>query len=436
MRLWSLVWKGLLVSLALLILWPWFVDAQTTGATNTVVTVSQGGTAVVETGARETVRLTFWLDQIAPLRQLLFGFPVWEYIAIAIYVIIALLVARFLDYLIGVRLQSWAAKTATKIDDWILRLLHGPLKLIVFIVFLHIGLEVFHWPDWISAWLKKGLHVIIAFSITYMALRVVDLLISHWRVRAAAKEDTTFNEQLFPIISRSLKTFVILIAVLVTADNLQINIRSAIAGLSIGGLALGLAAQDTVANLFGAVAVFMDKPFKLGDSVRVESFEGTVEAIGLRSTQIRNPEGFLITVPNKTMGNAVITNVTRRPSFRTLMNIGVTYDTTSAKLEEGVAILNDVMEKHPLTRDKIVSFNRFADSSLNIQVLHWMKTGDYKEYMRVLHSMNMAIKQRFDAAGIGFAFPTQTVYLKQDSEWQLAMPDDTKAPPTPADRPV
>jgi MscS family membrane protein len=436
MRFWNLVWKGLLVSLALLVLWPWFVDAQTTGGTNTVVTVSQGGTAVVETGARETVRLTFWLDQIAPLRQLLFGFPVWEYIAIAIYVVIALLVARCLDYLIGVRLQSWAARTTTKIDDWILRLLHGPLKLIVFIVFLHIGLEVFHWPAWIAAWLKKALYVIIAFSITYMALRVVDLLISHWRVRAAAKEDTTFNEQLFPIISRSLKTFVILVAILVTADNLQINIRSAIAGLSIGGLALGLAAQDTVANLFGAVAVFMDKPFKLGDSVRVESFEGNVEAIGLRSTQIRNPEGFLITVPNKTMGNAVITNVTRRPNFRTLMNIGVTYDTSSAKLEEGIAILNDVLGKQPLTQDKIVSFNRFADSSLNIQILHWMKTGDYKEYMRVLHSMNMAIKQRFDAAGIGFAFPTQTVYLKQDSEWQLGMPDYTRTPRPSGDSPV
>jgi MscS family membrane protein len=285
---------------------------------------------------------------------------------------------------------------------------------------------VFHWPTWIAVWLKKGLYVIIAFSITYMVLRVVDLLISHWRVRAATKEDTTFNEQLFPIVSRSLKTFVILVAVLVTADNLQINIRSAIAGLSIGGLALGLAAQDTVANLFGAVAVFMDKPFKLGDAVRVESFEGNVEAIGLRSTRIRNPDGHLITVPNKTMGNAVVTNLTRRPNFRTMMNIGITYDTSSAKLEEAVAILNDVLAKEALTHDRIVSFNRFADSSLNIQVLHWMKTTDYKEYMRVLHVMNMAIKQRFDAAGIGFAFPTQTVYLKQDSEWRFALPDQRK----------
>ncbi|MDB6041245.1 MAG: Low conductance mechanosensitive channel YnaI [Verrucomicrobiales bacterium] len=426
MRLWNFLWKALLVSLALLVLWPWFVDAQTTNATNTTETVTQGGTAVVAAGGHEAVRLTFWLDQITPLRQLLFGFPLWEYIAIAIYAAIAFLVARILDYLIGVRLQSWAAKTTTKVDDWILRLLHGPLKLIVFIIFLHIGLEVFHWPTWIAVWLKKGLYVIIAFSITYMVLRVVDLLISHWRVRAATKEDTTFNEQLFPIVSRSLKTFVILVAVLVTADNLQINIRSAIAGLSIGGLALGLAAQDTVANLFGAVAVFMDKPFKLGDAVRVESFEGNVEAIGLRSTRIRNPDGHLITVPNKTMGNAVVTNLTRRPNFRTMMNIGITYDTSSAKLEEAVAILNDVLAKEALTHDRIVSFNRFADSSLNIQVLHWMKTTDYKEYMRVLHVMNMAIKQRFDAAGIGFAFPTQTVYLKQDSEWRFALPDQRK----------
>jgi len=407
----------LLLAVVLVAIWPRLADAQTNPVTNSTIAAHPGETAV---GPAKTVRLTFWLDQIAPLRESAFGFPLWEYIAVAIYVVIAFLVARLLNYLIGVRLKTWAARTPTKVDDWILRLVHGPLRLIVFAIFLHIGLQVFYWPLWIANWLTKGLVVIIAVSLTYMALRLADLLINHWRVRAATKEDTTFNEQLFPIVSRSAQAFVILIGILVAADNLGINIRSAIAGLSIGGLALGLAAQDTVANLFGAVAVFVDKPFKLGDFVRVEAFEGNVESIGLRSTRLRNPDGHLITVPNKTMGNAVVINITRRPNFRTLMNIGVTYDTTTQKLDEAVAILNDVIRKHALTHDTIISFNRFGDSSLNIQVLHWMKTADYKEYMQALHELNMAIKRRLDSAGIAFAFPTQTVFLKQDSEWRLA----------------
>jgi len=421
MRILNLLGKTLILVMLLLGIWPWLADAQTNTATNSVIAVRAGETATATVvGAAKAVRLTFWLDQIAPLRESWFGFPLWEYFAVAIYVAIAFLVARFLNYLVGVRLQAWAARTTTRVDDWILRLVHGPLKLIVFVIFLHIGLQVFYWPIWISAWLTKGLTVIVAISLTYMALRLSELLVSHWRVRAATKEDTTFNEQLFPIISRSAQVFVILVAILVTADNLGINIRSAIAGLSIGGLALGLAAQDTVANLFGAVAVFVDKPFKLGDYVRVEAFEGSVEAIGLRSTRLRNPDGHLITVPNKTMGNSVVINITRRPNFRTMMNIGVTYDTTTKKMDEAVAILNDVLGKHPLTHDSIISFNRFADSALNIQVLHWMKTADYKQYMSVLHDLNMAIKDRFDTAGIAFAFPTQTLFVKQDSEWRLA----------------
>ncbi len=207
-----------------------------------------------------TARLTFWLDQVPTLQPRYFGFPLWEYLAVAIYVAIAFLIARLLNYIVGVWLKGWAAKTPNRIDDWVIRLVHGPLKLIVLVIFLHFGLQVFHWPLWLAHWLSKGLHVIVAISLTYMGLRLVDLLINHWRVRAATREDTTFNEQLFPIVSRSTKVAVVILAVLVTADNIGINIRSAIAGLSIGGLALGLAAQDTVANLFGAVAIFMDKP--------------------------------------------------------------------------------------------------------------------------------------------------------------------------------
>src|SRR6185436_7683335 len=110
---------------------------------------------------------------------------------------------------------------------------------------------------------------------------------------------------------------------------------------------LGLAAQDTLANLFGAVAIFIDKPFRIGDRIKLESIEGDVETIGMRSTRIRNLDGHLITVPNKTMGNATITNVTRRPSIKTEMNLGLTYDTPTDKVKRALDILEETYRKHP-----------------------------------------------------------------------------------------
>jgi MscS family membrane protein len=234
---------------------------------------------------------------------------------------------------------------------------------------------------------------------------------------------------LVPLISKTLKGFVLIMAVLVTLDNLNFNIRTLLAGVSISGLALGLAAQDTVGNLFGAAAVFMDKPFKIGDRIQGPGIDGVVEEMGLRSTRVRNLDGHLITVPNKTMGNATITNITRRPNIKTTMNIGITYDTPVEKVQEGLKILNAIYRGSPMTHDVIIGFNNFADSSLNILVVHWWKGLDFKEYINGLQGFNLEIKRQFDEAGISFAFPSRTVYLKQDNpEWRVQVSGDEREP--------
>lgn len=367
-------------------------------------------------------QLTFGLDKVPALQITFLGIELWQYVASLIYVFLAFAIARVLDYLICVQLKKWAEKTTTTLDDILIEIAHGPIKIVVFVIFLHIGLEVFRWPRWIELWISRGLQVVVACSLSYMALKLIDILVAQWRKRAAAKGDKTFNEQLFPIVSKALKTFVIIIAALVTSQNMGLNITGVLASLSIGGLALGLAAQDTVANLFGAVAVFVDKPFQIGDNVKLEAVEGTVETIGLRSTRIRNPDGHLITVPNKTMGNATIINITRRPSIRTIMDLGLTYDTPASKVRRAVEILNEVYKKHANTKDLIVSFNQFAASALNIRVIHWWDGADYKTYMAGLQELNLAVQERFEAEKISFAFPTQTVMLKQDSPWALQSP--------------
>jgi MscS family membrane protein len=221
---------------------------------------------------------------------------------------------------------------------------------------------------------------------------------------------------------------VVVVSVMLTSQNLGLNITSLIASLSIGGLALGLAAQDTVANLFGAVAVFADKPFRIGDRIKLAEVDGVVETIGLRSTRVRNLDGHLITVPNKTMGNATITNITLRPNIKTVMNISITYDTPTPKVKQALQILSDVYKGHAMTHDVWISFNQFADSSLNILVIHWWNATVYKDYLAGMQEMNLDIKQKFDEAGISFAFPTRTLYLKQDSEFRMLGAADAAVP--------
>jgi MscS family membrane protein len=139
-----------------------------------------------------------------------------------------------------------------------------------------------------------------------------------------------------------------------------------------------------------------------------------VETIGFRSTRIRNLDGHLVTVPNKTMGNATIINVTLRPSMKTVMNFGLTYDTTPEKIQRASAIITKAFQG-PMTADLQVTFDKFTDSTLNIQVVYWWKGGEYKDYLAILQKANLEIMARFSQEGIDFAFPTSTVYLKQDA---------------------
>jgi MscS family membrane protein len=348
--------------------------------------------------------VTFNLDQFAALRDNTFlGEPLWKYIASLIYVLLALYAAKLVDWITRIWLKRVTSGRQGSVDEVLLDLLHGPIKVVIFVTLLNIGLNIFDWSIRMRLFLSKGLILIVAASLTYLAIKVLHLFLDMWRRTHAREADRKFNDQLFSVIRISLNTFVIVVAVLVTAQNMNIDITAAVASLSIGGLAVGLAAQDTLANLFGAVAVFVDKPFRVGDQIRLDGAEGIVETVGLRSTRVRSSEGHLIAVPNKTMGNAIITNITQRPSIKTVMNFALARTLPTDKVKQAVAILREIYQGNPMTQDAWVSFNQFTGPNLNIQVVHWWKGTDYQKYLAGMQEMNMAVKDRFDAEGITFA---------------------------------
>jgi len=417
---WRFAWiyRFGLALLLVVAFWSVWANAQETNAP--VATTLTNSPALPKFKLPEHV-LSFGLERVDFLREnTLLGQPLWKYLASFIYIVLAFCVAWLLDSIVNAWLKCWAAKTATKYDDLILELLRGPVKVVAFVIFLNIGLGIFDWPERAQLYFSHGLIVVMAWSVTYVALNIIDLLLGVWREKIVSAADKAFAEQLFPLLRKSVKVAIIVAAAILTADNLNIKVTSLLAGLSIGGLALGLAAQDTVANLFGAVAIFLDKPFHIGDTIKVEDVTGTVEGIGLRSTRIRNTDGHHVTVPNKLMGNAIITNVTRRPTIRTEINLGLTYDTPVEKVKRATVILEEIFRANPRTADLMISFNKFADSALNIFVVHVWNGMDTKKHFAEMQELNLQIKQRFDAEQIEFAFPTQTVHLKQGSKGNIS----------------
>ena len=372
--------------------------------------------------------LTFGLDQIPLLRHEVLGNPLWQYLASLIYLVLAFYAAKLLDYFVQAQLRRWAARTRTRLDQLVTELLRGPVKIVTFVVLLHIGLRLFAWPEWEANFISGGLKLIVAFSLTYVAVKFVDLLMGLWQQRVEASQEGMLDMHLFPLLRKSFKIFVVVVAVLVTSQNLGMNVTGLLASLSIGGLAVGLAAQDTLSNLFGAVAIFADKPFRVGDEIQLDSIQGPVEAIGLRSTRVRNLEGFLVSIPNKNMANANIVNISKRPNIKTVMNIGLTYDTPSPQVERAMQIIDEIYRPHPKTADLLISFNKFENSSLNILVVHWWNSKNMKEYLLGFQKLNLELKRRFDAESINFAFPSQTVYLRQDSQWRVARPEEKEIP--------
>ncbi len=360
--------------------------------------------------------LSFWINGIPGMEEPFLGIPRWQYAASVVYLILAFYLSRALDWFIQNRLKHWGAKTLTEWDDILVKLADGPVKAITLVFLIHIGLELYNWPLWLEINISRLSLIVGAVALTFIALRVIDLAIAAWRRQPKQGGDVAFNDQFVLLIGKLLKAVLILITSLTLLGNLGVDITAILGSVSVLGLAFGLAAQDSVANLFGAVAVFVDKPFKVGDRIKVGSdVDGVVEAMGLRATQVRNADGFLITLPNKSVGNNTVINVSARPSIRTVLNYGLTYDTPAHRIDFAANLLRSIFTAHSLTGECQVTFNRFDASALNIEVNHQCLTRDLPTYQTALHGLNLQVKERFDAEKLEFAFPTQTVFLKKDT---------------------
>lgn len=257
--------------------------------------------------------------------------------------------------------------------------------------------------------------VLINIAILYGACKLLDIFEKTVTERMLAADKNNQLVQFFPILT---KIFKIILFFVVIASFLQTHgysVSSLIAGFGITGLAVGLAANATLSNIFGTVSIISDKSFKIGDYIKFGSYEGIVEDINMRSTKIRTLDNFLTIIPNSLIASSEIVNVTNGHKRRIFETFGVTYDTSNEKLEEAIKILETILkETQEISNDFIVYLETLDSSSINIKVNAYVKTKNYAKYLKEREKFILAAIREFRAAGIDFAFPTRTVYIAKD----------------------
>ena len=256
--------------------------------------------------------------------------------------------------------------------------------------------------------------ITVTLAISWTAICLVDAP-KAWMLHQASKTPSKLDDMLAPIISKSLVATIVVLTIVQVAQILSgKEITSILAGLGIGGLAFALAAQDTIKNFFGSMVLLADRPFEVGDRIVVDGTDGVIETVGMRSTRIRTLTGHLVTIPNGELANKSIENISKRPHIRRLFNITITYDTPPEKVREAKSILEEIMKDHEGMDPEFpprVYFNDFQDSALNLFCLYWYHPAAYWDFLAFGEKVNLQILERFNAAGIDFAFPTQTLHL-------------------------
>ncbi len=255
----------------------------------------------------------------------------------------------------------------------------------------------------------------------YNMVQLLDARLKRWALSTASDID----EILVPLIGKSLRVFIVIVGGMVVIKNLTgIQIGPLLTSLGIGGLAVALAAKDSIANFFGTLTILFDKPFQVGDRIVIDNYDGTVEEVGFRSSRIRTLTGHLVTIPNEKLVNSTVENIGKRPHIRWLTNLGITYDTPPEKISQAVRLLEGILADHEGQHPDFpprVYFNGFNDWSLNIMVLLWYHPANYWDFQTFIQRACLEILRQFREADIDFAFPSRTVYAAGDDKRRLKL---------------
>jgi len=315
------------------------------------------------------------------------------------------------------RLRKISKKTQTDVDDFVISLFKEIKPPFYFFLSLYIALQFLVLNKMIGKVVLGIFVVVVVIQGVLIGQKVIDFVVLDKlsKKEEGSEEDDRDRRAMIKLIGQIVKWILWVIGILLILSNLGINITSLIAGLGIGGIAVALAVQNILGDIFAFFSIFVDKPFQVGDFVVLGPDEmGKVEKIGIKSTRIRTLQGHQLIVPNRKITDANINNYETMQKRRVLFSIGVVYGTSQEKLEKIPNILKEAIEKHPETEFGRVHFKEFGDFSLNFEVVFYVLDSSFEKYLDIRQAINFEILKRFEEEKIEFAFPTQTIFLAKE----------------------
>lgn len=346
------------------------------------------------------------------------GIMVWQYLGFGIFILATFLLYFLFSKLIDLILIG-LAKTNLGDEHVDKDSLHKIGKFISFIILIYLFtlfLPVLQFPIHVSRYLLLILDIFKYTFFVFLGLRIFDFVMIYLN-KLASKTETQMDDQLLLILKRGVQIGIVIFGLITILNRVGINVTALIAGVSIGGLAIALAAQDSVKNLIGAFMVFLDRPFDVGDYIIAGSVQGVVQEVGFRSTRLQASDTSIITMPNGKIADEVINNLGRRVYRRYRTQLGIKYDTSPEMIEMFVKGIEDILKLHPDTLDEKteVHLNEFAASSLNIFIQTFFTVDSWSAEMREKQKIMIHIINLAQILGVEFAFPSQSVYIEKES---------------------
>lgn len=332
-------------------------------------------------------------------------------LAIGVFAFVILIIKLF-KYVILRKLKIIASRTKLKFDELLIEIVDRFGWPFYILISLYIALQFITVP----IFLKTALYYAILIFVTYYVVRAFQTIIDYGTgiiIQKRREEKKEADTSVIDLLSRIAKGVLWIIAVILILSNMGYDVSTLIAGLGIGGLAIAIALQSILGDIFASFSIYFDRPFRVGDFIIFGNDMGVVKKIGIKSTRIQALQGQEIVVSNKQLTETVVNNYKIMEQRRVVFSFGVKYDTSVEKLKKVDAIVADIISKVELARLDRVHFFKFGDFSLIFEVVYYVATGDYNKYMDVQQEINLALKEMSEKEGIVFAYPTQTIHINK-----------------------
>lgn len=346
------------------------------------------------------------------LNYTIFGNTILKYlIAFGSLFIGMLIVFIFKKYILS-RLKKWSDKTDTNLDDLLVKAIEKSLIPIIYFGIFYAAIHTLKLSDDF----KVGLNIASTIIITFFVVRSIISAISYALSSYARKsDDSTRREAQLKSISGLINLVIWVIALLFILDNFGVQISAVVAGLGIGGIAVALAAQAVLGDLFSYFVIFFDRPFEIGDFIIVGDKVGAIEKIGIKTTRIRAIGGEILIFSNTDLTNSRVHNFKKMERRRVVFKLGVTYQTSAKQLKMISQIVKQIIEEQEDATFDRGHFANYGDFSLNFEFVYFVASADYIKYMDIQQSINLSVYEAFEKEGIEFAYPTQTLFVTKDN---------------------